>query len=68
MLRVVRSASRSGSLPDTECTRSPWNSGSAVRLQLDDQAVQERHRVDLRLIGQAHPALERERHVGVVLP
>ncbi len=41
---------------------------AAAAEQFDGQRVEEGHRVELRLVGQPHPAVIGERHVGVVLP
>ena len=39
-----------------------------MRFEFDDQAAQERHRIDLGLIAQSHPAVEGEGNVGGVDP
>jgi hypothetical protein len=41
---------------------------AAVRLELDDEALQERHGVDLRLVAQPDTTGERERNVGFRCP
>ena len=41
---------------------------AAVLVEFDDQAVQQRHRIELRLVRQPDTAVIRERHVGVVHP
>jgi hypothetical protein len=33
-------------------------------IEFDDQAVQQRHRIELHLVGQSHAAVEGKRHVG----
>ena len=41
---------------------------AAPLVEFHDEAVQQRHRIELRLMSQPHTAVERERHVGVVDP
>ena len=53
---------------DTRRTRAALDEPAAAVEQLDDQRVQKRYRVELRLVRQPHTAVVRERHVGVVVP
>ena len=41
---------------------------SAVLVELDDQAVQQRHGIELSLVGKTDAAVEGKRHVGIVDP
>ncbi len=41
---------------------------SAAVQQFDGQRVEEQHRIELRLVWQAHAAMVGKRHAGVVVP
>ena len=61
-------AIRSGPVPEIELTRTPSNSRPPWVSSSVDQAIEERHGIDLCLVWQTHAAAERKRHIRMFDP
>ena len=62
--RAVQAVALAETLLDPNALRE----ASTALVEFYDEAVQQRHRIELRLRGEPDTAVERERHVGVVHP